>query len=160
MYTKDFFIRNKKRFAKLTRIFTILSVIFLPLTIAIGAKLNAIHPKYQEVSVKVISVYDAKFGNDVYVRYNDQEYKVINVKDDEFFLYESSLDLNRPVEVLLGEDGRLYSNTDGIRNETLTGHLYFLFLAFTLISIPTALLSYSCVVEAKKREKLLENTPI
>lgn len=153
----DYFIRHKKHFVKLTILFAILSAIILPITVVFWFKLDAIHPKYQKVKADVVSVYDAKFGNDVYVRYNNEEYKLINVKDGEFFIYDSSLELKRPVEVLLGEDGQLYANTDGIRNETPTGKMYFVFLLLSFILIPATIILYSCIYEAKVRQMLLDH---
>ena len=153
----DFFIRHKKRFVKLTILFAILSAIILPITIVFRLKLAAIHPEYQKVKADVVSVYDAKFGNDVYIRYNKEEYKLINVKDSEMFIYDTGLNLKRPVEVLLGEDGQFYANTDGMRNETPTGKWYFVFLFLSFILIPATLILYSCIYEAKVRQMLLDH---
>ena len=149
----DPYIRHKKTFIKLSIISGILLAVFLTLTIITGIKLNAIRPNSRTVSVKVVSVYDAKYGNEVTVIYENKRYDLINVTDAEFYKYETSEKLRKPVEVFLGDDGRLYSNTNGIKNNTITGKLYFAFLACTLVLIFSTPVLIGCIVEAKKREK-------
>ncbi len=149
----DHFIRNKKTYTILSIISGVLLAVFLTITIAFWFKLDAIRPNSRTVSVRVESVYDAKFGNDVYVIYENKRYELINVTDGEFYKYEISAEQRLPVEVLLGDDGKLYSNINGMKNNTVTGKLYFAFLGCTfvlLFSTPTLI---ACVVEAKKREK-------
>ena len=149
----DHFIRNKKTYTVFSLISGVLLVVFLTITVVFGIKLDAIRPNSRTVSVRVASVYDAKFGNDVYVIYKSKRYELINVTDSEFYKYETSCKQRLPVEVLLGDDGKLYSNINGIKNNTVTGKLYFTFLGCTLVLIFVAPMLIGCVVEAKKREK-------
>jgi hypothetical protein len=149
----DHFIRYKKTYTKLSIISGILLAFFLTLTIVFGIKLDAIRPNSQTVSVKVESVYDAKYGNEVNVIYDNKRYELINVTDSEFYKYETALEQGFSVEVLLGDDGKLYSNTSGIKNDSVTGKVYFAFLACTLVLIFSTPVLIACVVEAKKREK-------
>ena len=70
---------------------------------------------------------------------NDQ-YKLVNVTDSEFPKYKAYSGTKMMVEVYLGDDGRLFSNVNGIGHNTLTGKLYFVFLFATL-----ALIMSTCV---------------
>ena len=149
----DHYIRHKKTYFKLSIISGILLAVLLPLTVVFWFKLDAVEPNYQIVNVKVNSAYDAKIGNDVYVNYNNKEYKLVNVTDSEFPKYKAYSGSNLTVEVYLGDDGRLYSNINGIGHNTLTGKLYFVFLFTTLALIMSTGVLIGCVVEAKKREK-------
>ena len=149
----DHFIRNKKTYIILSIISGVLLAVFLTITIVFWFKLDAIRPHSRTVSARVESVYDAKFGNDVYVIYENKRYELINVTDSEFYKYETSVKQRFPVEVLLGDDGKLYSNINGIKNNTVTGKLYFTFLGCTFVLIFSTPTLIGCVVEAKKREK-------
>lgn len=149
----DHYIRHKKTYFKLSIISGILSAVLLPLTVVFWFKLDAVDPDYQVVNVRVNSAYDAKIGNDVYVNYNNKEYKLVNVTDSEFPKYKAYAGSNMTVEVYLGDDGRLYSNVNGIGHNTLTGKLYFAFLFATFALIMSTGVLIGCVVEAKKREK-------
>ena len=149
----DHFIRNKKKYIKLSIVSGILLVVFLSLTVVFWFKVNATRTHYQKVTVNVESVYDAEIGNDVTVTYENKSYEFINVTDSEFYIYETSEKLGRSVEVLLGDDGKMYSNTDGIKTHTITGKIYFAFLACTFILVFATPTLIGCVVEAKKREK-------
>ena len=149
----DHFIRYKKRYFKLSIISAILFVIFLPITVVYWFKVDAIQPHYQIVSVYVERVFDSKIGNEVKVTYENEIYDLINVNDSELYIYRTSKKLGKPVEVLLGDDGKLYSNEDGIRTNNVTGYLYFTFLGFTLLFLCATPVLIGCVVEANKREK-------
>ena len=150
---KDHYIRHKKTYFTLSIVSGILLAVLLPLTVVFWFKLDAVDPDYQIVNVRVNSAYDAKIGNDVYVNYNSKEYKLVNVTDSEFPKYKAYSGTNMMVEVYLGDDGRLYSNINGIGHNTLTGKLYFVFLFTTLALIMSTGVLIGCVVEAKKREK-------
>ena len=149
----DHYIRHKKTYFKLSIVSGVLLAILLPLTVVFWFKLDAVDPDYQIVNVRVTSAYDAKIGNDVYVIYNNKEYKLVNVTDSEFPKYKAYCGTNMTVEVYLGDDGRLYSNVNGIGHNTLTGKLYFVFLFATFALIMSTGVLIGCVVEAKKREK-------
>ena len=149
----DHYIRHKKTYFTLSIVSGILLAVLLPLTVVFWFMLDAVDPDYQMVSVRVTRAYDAKIGNDVYVNYNSKEYKLVNVTDSEFPKYKTYSGTNMMVEVYLGDDGRLYSNVNGIGHNTLTGKLYFVFLFATFALIMSTGVLIGCVVEAKKREK-------
>ena len=150
----DFYIQHKNTFIKLRIPSCILFAIFLILTIVFGGKLNNVHADYQKVTVTVISTsHIGKLGNEVYVEYNNEKCQLINVTDSEYSKYKVHRQNGTPVEVLLGNDGKLYSNTDGIRTNTAIGKLYFVFLTGTILFLIAFIMLYACVVEANKREK-------
>lgn len=151
--TDDPYIRNKKKYIKLSIVSGILLFVFLSLAVITNIRLNNIHPDYRVVSVTVKSVYNARIGNDVYVIYQNKEYKLKGVTDSELPKLKTYCELNRPVEVYLADDGNLYSNTRNIANSTFTGKLYFTFLFATIFLIFSTSIFIACVVEAKKREK-------
>ncbi len=71
------------------------------------------------------------------VWYNTACFKTINEKRFPYTMENAKYKVHRqngtPVEVLLGNDGKLYSNTDGIRTNTAIGKLYFVFLTGTIL---------------------------
>jgi len=130
-----------------------LLAVFLSLAVVFWLKTDAVHPDFQTVTVNIKSVYNARFGNNVYVIYENKEYPLINVIDSELPKYKVHCKNGMPVEVLLGSDGKFYSNINGIKTNTSTGKWYFVFLGGTLASIMIFAVFMACVAEAKKREK-------
>ena len=151
--TNDIYIRHKKTYFKLSIISGVLLVVFISLAVVFRFKMDAINPHYQTVNVYIESVYDARIGNDVYVTYQNKEYKLIGVTDSEFPKFMAYCKTGLPVEVYLGDDGKLYSNINSIGHNTITGKLYFFFLMGTFALIMSTGVLIGCVVEAKKREK-------
>ena len=149
----DFFIRNKYVFKKLSTITGILLALLVLLLIVIGISLNSVRPNSQTVSVYVESTKGARLENEVYVIYKGNRYKLINVQDSELFKYKASCETGKPVEVILGEDGNLYSNIDGLKNNTPAGRSYFTVLTFVFVTILIFIIFISCQIEAKKHEK-------
>ena len=146
----DYYVLHKRMYKKYSYLSGILLMVCLILTVGFGVKLNTIKPGGQKVSVNIASV--DRGGNKVYVTYNDTTEELINVNDSEVYRYAASCTLGRTMDVFLGEDGKFYSNVQGIKNNTAIGKLYFasLFSALGLI-IFTAVL-YAFVVEAIKHE--------
>ncbi len=149
----DHFIRYKKTYTNLSIISGALLAVFIILTAWSGIQLSNTSSNSQKVTAYVESVYDSKFGNQVKVVYDDRIYELINVIDSELYKYELSRKQEKSVEVLLGDDGKLYSNIEGIKNNSPIGKLYFVFLPLTLLLIFSSSVLIGCVVEAKKREK-------
>ena len=129
----DYYIRYKKLFIRLSIVSGILLAVFLSLAVVFWLKTDAVHPDFQTVTVKIKSVYNAQFGNDVYVIYENKEYPLINVTDSELPKYKVHCKNGMPVEVLLGSDGKFYSNINGIKTNTSTGKWYFVFLGEHLL---------------------------
>ena len=151
---EDYYIRNKKTYLKLTIFSGILLLVFLVLTGVYGMRLNTMRvgtPK--KVAVMVAKVERTRFENNVYVIYNDERDEVLNVTDSEIYKYKVSCETGRPIEVYLGNDGKLYANVNGMKNNTDTGKKYFVFLSVTLVLICGTAILYAFVIEAKRREK-------
>ena len=155
--SKDFYIRNKNIFKKLSIISGVLLVVFFVMAVAFYVLSDNQHLSYKVVQVNVISVHSAnplsKTDRDrVVVEYNGNNYEVENLRTNETLKYHTYLSTKNPANAYFSK-GKIYANIEGIRTTTVIGTIYFVFLFGTLILIFTTAVLVGCVVEAKKREK-------
>lgn len=155
--SKDFYIRNKNKFKKLSIISGVLLVVFFVMAVAFYVLSNNQHLSYEVVEVNVISAHSAnplsKTDSDrVVVEYNGKNYEVENLRTNETLKYHTYLTTKKPANTYFS-NGKIYANIEGIRTTTVIGTIYFVFLFGTLILIFTTAILVGCVVEAKKREK-------
>ena len=155
--SKDFYIRNKNIFKKLSIISGVLLVVFFVMAVAFYVLSDNQHLSYKVVQVNVISVHSAnplsKIDRDrVVVEYNGNNYEVENLRTNETLKYHTYLSTKNPANAYFSK-GKIYANIEGIRTTTVIGTIYFVFLFGTLILIFTTAVLVGCVVEAKKREK-------
>ena len=157
--SKDFYIRNKNIFKKLSIISGVLLVVFFVMAVAFYVLSNNQHLSYEVVEVNVISAHSAnplsKTDSDrVVVEYNGKNYEVENLRTNETLKYHTYLSSKKPAKAYFS-NGKIYANIEGIRSTTVIGTIYFVFLFGTLILIFTTAILVGCVVEAKKREKIV-----
>jgi len=155
--SKDFYIRNKNKFKKLSIISGVLFVVFFVMAVAFYVLSNNEHLSYEVVEVNVISAHSAnplsKTDSDrVVVEYNGKNYEVENLRTNETLKYHTYLSSKNPANAYFS-NGKIYANIEGIRTTTVIGTIYFVFLFGTLILIFTTAVLVGCVVETKKREK-------
>jgi len=155
--SKDFYIRNKNKFKKLSIISGVLLVVFLVMAVVFYILSDNQHLSYKVVEVNVISVHSAnplsKTDRDrVVVEYNGKNYEVENLRTNETLKYHTYLSAKKRANAYFS-NGKIYANIEGIRTTTVIGTIYFVFLFGTLILIFTTAVLVGCVVEAKKREK-------
>lgn len=155
--SKDFYIRNKNKFKKLSIISGVLLGVFFVMAVAFYVLNNNEHLSYEVVEVNVISAHSAnplsKTDSDrVVVEYNGKNYEVENLRTNETLKYHTYLTTKKTANAYFS-NGKIYANIEGIRSTTVIGTIYFVFLFGTLILIFTTAVLVGCVVEAKKREK-------
>jgi energy-coupling factor transporter transmembrane protein EcfT len=155
--SKDFYIRNKNIFKKLSIISGVLLGVFFVMAVVFYVLNNNEHLSYEVVEVNVISAHSAnplsKTDSDrVVVEYNGKNYEVENLRTNETLKYHTYISSKNPAKAYFS-NGKIYANIEGIRTTTVIGTIYFVFLFGTLILIFTTAILVGCVVEAKKREK-------
>ncbi len=155
--SKDFYIRNKNIFKKLSIISGVLLGVFFVMAVVFYVLNNNEHLSYEVVEVNVISAHSAnplsKTDSDrVVVEYNGKNYEVENLRTNETLKYHTYISSKNPAKAYFS-NGKIYANIEGIRTTTVIGTIYFVFLFGTLILIFTTAVLVGCVVEAKKREK-------
>ena len=155
--SKDFYIRNKNIFKKLSIISGVLLGVFFVMAVAFYVLNNNEHLSYEVVEVNVISAHSAnplsKTDSDrVVVEYNGKNYEVENLRTNETLKYHTYISSKNPAKAYFS-NGKIYANIEGIRSTTVIGTIYFVFFFGTLILIFTTAMLVGCVIEAKKREK-------
>lgn len=155
--SKDFYIRNKNKFKKLSIISGVLLVVFFVMAVAFYVLSNNQHLSYEVVEVNVISAHSAnplsKTDSDrVVVEYNGKNYEVENLRTNETLKYHTYISSKNLAKAYFS-NGKIYANIEGIRSTTVIGTIYFVFFFGTLILIFTTAMLVGCVIEAKKREK-------
>ena len=115
------------------------------------------HVSYDIVQVEVITVHTknplSKTDRDkVVVEYNGRTYEVKNLRTNEVLKYQSHY-LSKTSADAYFSNGKLYANVDGVRSNTVTGTVYFVFLFGTMGLIFSTAILIACNVEVKKREK-------
>ena len=153
----DYYIRNKKKFVKLSIVSSVLLAVFFVLAVTFFFISRNQHISYSTVQAEVYSVHSKaplskNDTNKVTVIYDGKTYNLINVKDSEISRYTSHYLLKTPANVYL-TGGKMYSNVEGIRGHSVLGNIYFICLFGTMGLIMTIAVLIGCVVEAKKREK-------
>ena len=150
---KDHYILHKRLYKKLTRMSGALLAVCLLLMAVFGTKLNTMRPGVKKVPVYVAMIDSAGSDNKVYVFYNDKRDEVLDVPDSEIYRYEGYQKTGSPIEVYLGDDGKLYSYANGFKNRSAIGKLYFASLYATLALIFCTAILAGFVIEANRHER-------
>lgn len=130
-------------------------VVCICITIVLWFAVNKSNPTYEEVQVTVLNVEEKKIKNkkngstyttyQVEVEYEGKEYDLENVHSASLYLK------GKRIKAYLANN-HLYANVEGVKNDTLVGKAYFVFLIGSFILFFVATIESSKAHQKKKEE--------
>lgn len=135
-----------------------LSILCICVTVFLWFKVNKSNPTYEEVKVTVLSSETKQVKNkkthstytsyEIKVRYEGKEYDLENAHNSYSYLKGKEV-------TAYYANGKVFANIEGVKNDSIYGKAYFVFLIGSIILFFYSLME-SAKVSQKKREELKE----